>query len=227
MRGKNDGDGSVAERCGRMADEYDRKNETEGWYGPEVAFGLAYAFVRPGESVLDIGVGTGLGSVLFHKAGLRVYGMDLSADMLRVCEEKRFTEGLKMHDLVVEPYPYAAASLDHAVCVGVLNHFEDLGPVFRETSRILRDNGVFAFVVSDRASDEESRFEVEHGYARATMFRHSKSQIDELLVGTGYVLVRECAFSLSGPHRQGQSPPLKAYVARRLNRPTDRSSVLP
>jgi len=57
-----------------LASHYDSEAEVYNWRGPEVVFGLTYGFVNPGESVLDIGIGTGLGSVLFHKAGLRVYG---------------------------------------------------------------------------------------------------------------------------------------------------------
>jgi len=65
-----------------MARDYDRKAEQYDWRGPEVAFGLSYAFVSPGQSLLDIGIGTGLSSILFHKARLGVHGMDLSAEML-------------------------------------------------------------------------------------------------------------------------------------------------
>ena len=46
-----------------MSGDYDKKAEEYDWRGPEVAFGLAYAFVNPGESILDIGIGTGLSSI--------------------------------------------------------------------------------------------------------------------------------------------------------------------
>lgn len=101
-----------------MVNDYDSKAEEYNWRGPEVAFGLSYSFVNPGESVLDIGIGTGLGSILFHKAGLHVYGMDVSTEMLEASRGKRFATDLKEHDLTVEPYPYDAGSLDHAVCLG-------------------------------------------------------------------------------------------------------------
>jgi predicted TPR repeat methyltransferase len=211
---KNKIGSSVAGKCSQMANEYDRKKE-QGWHGPEVVFGLVYSFVNPGESVLDIGIGTGLGSLLFHKAGLHVYGMDMSPEMLKVCRKKGFAEDLKVHDLTVEPYPYSTTSLDHAVCIGVLNHFEDLRPVFNETSRILKDNGIFAFVVAGRKSDEESSFEVEHGDSRTIMSLHSEEQINELLHNTDFVLIREFKFPVSGHKRQGQPLPLKVYVARK------------
>jgi len=218
MRERKNADAPLAERCGRMASEYDRGKDAQGWRGPEVVFGLLYEFVGPGESVLDIGIGTGLGSALFHKAGLRVHGMDMSPEMLKVCEKKRMTEALKLHDLTTEPYPYAEASLDHAVCVGVLNHFEDLGPVFRETSRILRDSGVFGFIVADMRPDETPSFHVEHADSRVTMFRHGRSQIFDLMDRNAFEPLRELEFSVAG--HDGRSAPfrLRAYAARRRMR---------
>jgi len=210
---KNDIDGSVTEKCSRMANEYDSKKE--GWHGPEVVFGLVYEFIKPGQAVLDIGIGTGLGSILFHKAGLHVYGMDMSPQMLEVCRNKGFTEDLKVHDLTAEPYPYSDASFDHVVCIGVLNHFENLGVVFRETSRILKDDGIFAFIVADRKSNEESSFHVEHGEAQTTMYRHSAELVNRLLEDSNFALVKGLEFSVSGHKEKGQPLRLKAYAAIR------------
>jgi hypothetical protein len=41
---------------------YDDEAEATGWFGPEVAFGLMYKYIQPGQPVLDIGIGTDLGS---------------------------------------------------------------------------------------------------------------------------------------------------------------------
>ena len=48
-----------------IVEAYDEEAEATGWFGPEVAFGLIYKYIQPGQSILDIGIGTGLGSVLF------------------------------------------------------------------------------------------------------------------------------------------------------------------
>ncbi|MBN1615611.1 MAG: class I SAM-dependent methyltransferase [Deltaproteobacteria bacterium] len=136
-----------------MVAAYDDEAEASGWFGPEVVFGLTYRYVQPGQSILDIGIGTGLGSVLFRKAGLKVHGMDISPKMLDACRSKGFTF-LRLHDLNKLPYPYDSESMDHAVCAGVLNFFSDLSSVFKETVRILRKGGLFAFVAGDRVESE-------------------------------------------------------------------------
>ena len=138
---------------------YAEEAEATGWFGPEVVFGLSYTFVKPDQSMLDIGIGTGLSSDLFRKAGLRVHGIDISPQMLDACRSKGLTE-LALHDLTKTPYPFQAESMDHAVCTGVLNFFSDLSPVFKETNRILRPGGLFAFVVGDRAEDEPGEIAV-------------------------------------------------------------------
>jgi predicted TPR repeat methyltransferase len=202
-----------------MVAAYDDEAEASGWFGPEVAFGLAYTYVQPGQSILDIGIGTGLGSVLFHKAGLKVYGMDISPTMLDACRSKGFT-ALQLHDLSKPPYPYDSESMDHAVCVGVLNFFSDLSPMFKETARILQKGGLFAFVVGDRVEREAYEVKVEPEHTRSertvTMYRHSPKQIDTWLERYGFELVRSLAFTVFMDRERTRIMPAKAYLARKV-----------
>ncbi|MEA3359080.1 MAG: class I SAM-dependent methyltransferase [Thermodesulfobacteriota bacterium] len=116
---------------------YDDEAEATNWLGPEVAFGLSFKYINAGERILDIGIGTGLSSILFHKAGLHVSGMDISDEMLEVCRKKQFAIDLVKHDLMCKPYPYEDNSIDHVICAGVMNFFKDLTIIFQEGSRIL------------------------------------------------------------------------------------------
>ena len=47
---------------------YDAEAEATGWLGPEIAFALMHSYLVPGQAVLEIGIGTGLAAMLFHKA---------------------------------------------------------------------------------------------------------------------------------------------------------------
>ena len=204
-----------------MAKAYDEEAEASGWFGPEVAFGLIYTFIQAGQSILDIGIGTGLGSVLFRKAGLKVYGMDVSQDMLDACRTKGFTD-LTMHDLSEIPYPYDSGSLDYAVCLGVFNFFRDLSPVFREVARILREAGRFVFVVGDRTEDEAMEFVVgpehTHSGGSMTMYRHSARQINGWLHECGFIPQRRLAFTVYMDRDKTRSLQAAAYL---VNKTTD------
>jgi len=197
---------------------YDKEAEATGWYGPEVAFGLTYAYVHPGQSMLDIGIGTGLGSVLFRKAGLEVHGMDISPKMLDECRSKGFT-ALQLHDLSKPPYPYDSESMDHAVCTGVFNFFSDLFPVFQEASRIIRKGGLFVFVVGDRSENEVHAIEVGAEHTKSentvTMYLHSPKQIVELFARYGFEQLRDLSFTVFMDRERTKSMPARSYLARK------------
>ncbi len=77
------------------AEQYDHFCQLMEWHGHEALFDMMREYVRPGQSVLDLGTGTGLMAALFHAAGLKVYGVDNSGEMLKVCEKKSVVEELK------------------------------------------------------------------------------------------------------------------------------------
>ena len=53
--------------CRKCADTYDREAVESQWHGPDVLFGKMYSQIEAGQSVLDLGIGTGLGSLPFYK----------------------------------------------------------------------------------------------------------------------------------------------------------------
>jgi len=202
-----------------MITAYDEEAEATGWYGPEVTFGLTYAHVQPGQSMLDIGIGTGLGSILFLKAGLEIHGMDISPQMLDACLSKGFSS-LHLHDLSKTPYTFDSESIDHAVCTGVFNFFSNLSPVFQEASRILRKGGLFAFVVGDRFENEVHAIEVGAEHTKSektvTMYLHSAKQIAELMVRYGFEPMRELPFTVFMDRERTKSMPARSYLTRKM-----------
>lgn len=198
---------------------YEEEAEATGWFGPEVVFGLAYAYVQSSDLMLDIGIGTGLGSDLFRKAGLEVHGMDNSQQMLEACRSKGINS-LQLHDLRISPYPYEPASFDHAVCTGVMNFYRELSVVFKETARLLKAGGLFAFVVGDRTENEPAAIVVgpEHTHTdeQVTMYRHSQEEIGRWLKNHNFSLIRSLPFTMFLDRKQVRKVGAKAYVARKL-----------
>lgn len=198
---------------------YDSEAEASCWFGPEVLFGLTYKYLQAGETLLDIGIGTGLSSALFKKAGLEITGMDLSREMLEICRKKQLSDNLIKHDLTVMPYPIDSDSTDHIICAGVMNFFQNLTPIFSESSRIIRSNGVFGFIVIDKKSDdtEEIHAGPEHTKSEQsiTMYRHSAFNIKNLLDKFDFKLERSIEFPIYMGRSKEKRLQAIAYVSRK------------
>jgi predicted TPR repeat methyltransferase len=136
---------------------YDQQALEKGWYGHEVLFGLMFSDIQRGQSVLDMGIGTGLGSSLFHQAGLLVSGFDESDAMLMECARKGYVGTLQRHDLRITPLPYDDKSFDNILSLAVFSFLPDLNPIICETSRIIKPGGLFGFSIERRSGNNDIR----------------------------------------------------------------------
>jgi len=209
------------------AEAYDAEARATGYLGSEVALGMVYEYILPGQSVLDMGIGTGLASVLFRKAGLRVHGLDISREMLDACRWKGF-EDLTRHDLASQPYPYASGSFDHVVCLAVLPLFSDLSRVFAETERMLKTGGTFVFMTADRTQEEDIELVVGPKYTgtgqSVTLYRHSCGQISRWLDESDFTFLKGLPFTVHMDSEQKATMPVKCYVARKAPVPGSEGS---
>nr|QNO43577.1 ubiquinone biosynthesis O-methyltransferase, mitochondrial [Methanosarcinales archaeon ANME-2c ERB4]QNO43598.1 ubiquinone biosynthesis O-methyltransferase, mitochondrial [Methanosarcinales archaeon ANME-2c ERB4]QNO44721.1 ubiquinone biosynthesis O-methyltransferase, mitochondrial [Methanosarcinales archaeon ANME-2c ERB4] len=204
------------------ASEYDREARETGWFGPEVLFGLCFEYVTPHERLLDIGIGTGLASLPFARAGLDVFGIDGSAEMLGICRSKDFAEDLREFNLRDMPLPYSDGFFDDVICCGVFHLIGDPEPVFKEVSRVIKPGGIFAFNVLVE-TPEKGAGVVSHspqGYSEiisdwsVPVFMHSGGYIKKLLHGSGFDRLKELKFLVRGLH-EGTDDLACAYVTWR------------
>jgi ubiquinone/menaquinone biosynthesis C-methylase UbiE len=202
---------------------YDQQAQATNWRGPEVVFGLAYELVSPGERLLDLGIGSGLSSILFHKAGLQVYGLDGSSEVLEVCRAKNFTVELKQHDLHSLPLPYASGFFDHVVCVAVLNSFQDVDPLFAEVSRILKPQGSFAFTIEEQKAGQEESYPINpvevaenpKEDVAVLLYRHSAEVIGRTLESSGLMPLKALDFLAFAYPAEQRNVYFKAYITRK------------
>jgi predicted TPR repeat methyltransferase len=99
----------------KYARDYDNQIKNHDCHIAEILFGLSYEYIKNGDSLLDIGIGTGISSKLFNLAGLNVFGIDGSAEMLDICKTKGIAKELVEQDLLVFPWPYQKDTFDHII----------------------------------------------------------------------------------------------------------------
>jgi predicted TPR repeat methyltransferase len=133
---------------------YDQQTLDYEYFAPDTIFGMCYEFIKPGERLLDVGIGTGLSSRLFARAGLEIYGLDGSEQMLDVCKAKDFAHELKCVDITSTPWPYPDRFFPCLISCGVFHFFPDLDFAMREVSRIICKRGLFAFTAAVPPAEE-------------------------------------------------------------------------
>ena len=99
-----------------------------------------------GREVVEVGCGTGKNTIFLAEHARHVIAMDFSGEMLERARARVTAANVeyRRHD-VREPWPLPAASADLVVGNLVLEHVEDLRPVYAEAARVLRPEGHLFF----------------------------------------------------------------------------------
>ena len=107
-----------------------------------------FADIPVGATVLDLGCGAGLDSLIAVKrvgsAG-KVIGVDFSDAMLARARQAAVESGLdnvEFHQANAENLPIAEGSIDIALVNGIINLNTEREAIFRELGRVLRHDGV-------------------------------------------------------------------------------------
>ncbi|MFI4985023.1 MAG: methyltransferase domain-containing protein [Solirubrobacterales bacterium] len=150
---------ALAERLGYPASELDRipAEAIESFAG--VGYFLHLAAIVPGESVLDLGSGSGtdsfLAAVLTGPSG-RVVGIDMTDAQLAKARRLADEDGIanvEFRDGYIERPPVDDATIDCVISNGVVNLSPDKPAVFAAASRALRSGGRLA--LADIVSAEQ------------------------------------------------------------------------
>jgi len=109
---------------------------------------------RPGERILEVGVGTGL-SLPLYAADVKVTGIDLSTEMLEQARKRVRRRGLAqveaLREMNAEHMSFADNSFDKVVAMYVVSVVSDPVRMVREMRRVCRPGGEIFIVNHFRA----------------------------------------------------------------------------
>jgi phosphatidylethanolamine/phosphatidyl-N-methylethanolamine N-methyltransferase len=124
--------------------------------------------LRPGERVLEVGVGTGL-SLPMYPHDVRVTGIDVSRDMLAKARARATAKELEnveaLLEMDAEAMAFPDASFDKVVAMYVVSVVEDPARLLEELHRVCKPDGEI-FLVNHVRSDNPILGALEKGLAR-------------------------------------------------------------
>jgi SAM-dependent methyltransferase len=152
----------------KRSSEEARRREGENLVGPrkvtrymnpqrDTVYALEYAYYLLGnilnKTVLDLGCGAGENSVLLARRAAKVFGLDISPDLVAIAQRRAQVQGQAVQFMVSSAYATGlpGESIDVVFGEAILHHL-DLERAAIEIARILRPGGFAVFVEPIRDS---------------------------------------------------------------------------
>jgi len=129
-----------------LADEYSRKPVDD-----PSAFDRKIAITRerlsPGDTVLNVGCGTGSLSLRLADTGADLHGVDISEEMIRIARAKATDAGVDNATFHVAPFhrfdTFAEGRLDALLAFSIVHLVDDIPATLSRMFRLLRPGGHF------------------------------------------------------------------------------------
>jgi len=159
-----------------------------------------------GESLLEVGMGTGWWSRFFSGLGFEVTGIDVSPKMVETARSKDIPNAaFEMAD--AHCLPFQDGSFSVSVAVTTLEFTRNPEAVLREMARCTKPNGTILLGVlnADAPLNQERQAQPDGPFAFARLF--TAEELYGLLSNYGRTTLRSCAFPVSM-----KAPPLACLI---------------
>jgi ubiquinone/menaquinone biosynthesis C-methylase UbiE len=159
--------------------------------------------LRPGDRVLDVGVGPGLlAAEMAGEVGPdgRICGIDISESMLAIASTRADVPGgpgIELELATVARIPHPAESFDVVVSTQVFEYVDDVAGALEEVRRVLRPAGRVVLLDTDwgsvvwRSSDDERMARVLTAFEDHLADPHLPRTLTDVLAKTGFTPTHE------------------------------------
>jgi ubiquinone/menaquinone biosynthesis C-methylase UbiE len=129
----------------RLASKWDRMTPEETRARlPQM---IDYLAIKPGDSILDVGGGTGILIPLLYKAtgeAGKVVSLDIAEEMLKQAKNNGYPKSIHYIQADAAAIPFSDEAFDMVVCYSCFPHFLDKPRAMAEMARVLRIGGRLA-----------------------------------------------------------------------------------
>jgi SAM-dependent methyltransferase len=170
----------------QIATSYDRRYQENDYSGVETAL-IAFIGENFNQRVLEVGCGTGHWLRLVGDRGVRVTGLDASAQMLAYAKAQ--APGASLAQGFAERLPWANESFDRVFCINAFHHFSDKVGFLAEAVRVLRPGGLMMTAGLDPHTGVDQWYVYEYFDDVLEIDRRrypASSQIRELMQAAGF-----------------------------------------
>jgi ubiquinone/menaquinone biosynthesis C-methylase UbiE len=123
---------------------------------------------QEGDSILDVGCGTGVVTAAFSRMGLKATGIDVVPEFIQVATDTH--PDIRYLVAAAERLPFASESFDFANLSSLLEHVQDWRQALSESARTLKTGGVLYVQTSNRLWPIQSEIRYLHGFGYLPAF---------------------------------------------------------
>ena len=116
-----------------------------------------------GKKVLDAGCGSGIYSKILAKKGAKVFGLELSGEMLKLAKQHCSKENINFKQGSIDKLPYKKNSFDIVVASLVIHYLAKPERAFKEFNRVLKKDGILVFSTNHPIGNGGKTIEIING----------------------------------------------------------------